>query len=81
MSLVAEMVLNAADVLIGIMIQTHTALVKDNIFEHVIIDETSVLTYVEMLCAWRGTETLTLIAKQSSLIFRSTTDQNHFAIA
>ena len=63
MSLVAEMVLNAADVNVAIVIQTQTARIQDIIFEHVIIDETSVLTYVEMLCAWRGTETLTLIAQ------------------
>ena len=51
MSLVAEMVLNAADVIITRTVQIQTDLLKDIIFQHVIIDETSVLTHVEMLCA------------------------------
>ena len=61
MSVVARMVLNAAEVIIATTIQTQTNLLKDILFNHVIIDEASVLTHVEMLCAWRGSERLALI--------------------
>ena len=59
-----------------------TALLKDIIFEHVIIDETSVLTHVEMLCASRGNEVLTLIGdtKQLHSTLMNSPDQNPFAI-
>ena len=59
MSVVAKMVLNAADVIIATTVQIQTDLLKDIVLEHVIIDESSVLTHVERLCAWRGTEVLT----------------------
>ena len=81
MSLVARMVLNAADVIVATTIQAQTDLLKDVVFDHVIIDETSMLTHVEMLCAWRGTETLTLIGdlKQLPSTVSSSPDQNPFA--
>ena len=61
METIAKMVLNAGVVIVATTIQTQLDLLKDSVFKHVIIDETSVLTHVEMLCAWRGDETLTLI--------------------
>ena len=81
--LLSQVVLKAADVIIATTIQAQTDLVKDIVFEHVIIDEASVLTHLEMLCAWSGTENLTLIgdSKQLPSTVRSTTDQNPFAIA
>ena len=61
MSVAARTILNAADVIIATTIQTQTDLLKDTFFDYVIIDETSALTHVEMTCAWRGSERLTLI--------------------
>lgn len=61
METIAKMVLNAGIVIVATTIQTQLDLLKDIVSKHVIIDETSVLTHVEMLCAWRGDETLTLV--------------------
>ena len=66
-SLVAKMILNAADVIIATTVQMQTDLLKDIVFEEIIIDESSVLTHVEMLCGWRGNEVLTLIGDTKQL--------------
>ena len=82
MLLLSQVVLKAADVIIATPIQAQTDLLKDIVFEHVIIDEASVLTHLEMLCAWRGTENLTLTgdSKQLPTTVLTTTEQNLFAM-
>lgn len=82
MSVIAKMVLNAADVIIATMVQMQTDLLKDIVFEHVIIDESSVLTHVEMLCACRDTEVLALIGdtRQLPSTVVNSPDQNPLAI-
>ena len=81
MSAIAEVVLQAADVILATTIQSQTDLLKNIVFQHVIIDETSVLTHAELLCAWRGTEVITLIGdvKQLPTTVLSTSGQNPFA--
>ena len=51
-----KVVLKLAHVIIATAIQGAMDLLKDIDFDQTIIDEASVLTYAEMLCAWRGVE-------------------------
>lgn len=60
-------VLIAADVIIATPVQAQTDLLKDIVFENVIVDEVSLTTHLELLCAWRGNETLTLIGDPRQL--------------
>ena len=64
---ISHNVLIAADVIIATPVQAQTDLLKDIVFENVIIDEISLTTHLELLCAWRGKETLTLIGDPKQL--------------
>ena len=77
---IAKMVLNKAQVIIAVAVQGQTSLLKDVVFQQVIIDEISLTTHLELLCAWRGNEDLTLIGdtKQLPTTTLSTPAQNPF---
>lgn len=77
----AQTTLRAADVIIATAIQGETNLLKHIFFQHTIIDEISVTTHGELLCAWKGAETVTLIGDSRQLRTRvlTTPTQNPFA--
>ena len=81
MSDLAQAVLRAADVVIATLVQEEMDLLKKITFEQDIIDEISIGTHGELLCCWRGGETLTLIGdtKQLSTTTLTTASQNPFA--
>ena len=78
---IAHIVLKAADVVISTPVQAQTDLLKHIISKHVVFDESSVLTHLELLCAWRDTETLSLVGDTNQLpnTVLTTPQQNPFA--
>lgn len=79
---IADKVLRTCDVVIATAIQAQTELLKNIVFQQGVIDEISIATHGEMLCAWRSAESLTLIGdgKQLPSTVLTTTAQNSFAM-
>ena len=74
----AKHTLQIADIVISTPVQGRMDLLKDVHFDYVIIDEASVMSSGQLLCAWREQEILLMIGDdaQLSTVCRSTSETN-----